>query len=93
MSKIEKMATRIAAEMVEAHLNHGALIDSDEIAEKACEIAYKIHEKSKAYESDDDGDLSEKKVKKLIKEMLKEYRQEVNIQHASGSGASSHNMP
>lgn len=26
MSKIEKMATRIAAEMVEAHLNHGATI-------------------------------------------------------------------
>lgn len=92
MSKIEKMATRIAAEMVEAHLNHGATIDSDEIAEKACDIAYKIHEKSKAYESDDDGDLSEKKIKKLIKEAIKESRPEINIQHANGS-ASSHNMP
>lgn len=90
MSKIETNAGLIAAEMVEVHLNHGATIDSDEIADKACEIAYKIHEKVKSYKHDDDHE--DGKIKKLIMEAIKESRPEINIQHASG-GASSHNMP
>ena len=49
MSKIEKMATRIAAEMVGAYLNHSVPIDTDYIANEACNLAYKIREKSKQY--------------------------------------------
>lgn len=64
MCKIEKMATRIASEMVEAYLNHGFTLDSDLIAEKSCEIAYKIHEQAKQYK--EDKTLSEKDVKRLI---------------------------
>lgn len=86
MSKIEKMATRIAAEMVESYLNHNATIDVDMIADKSCEIAYKIHEKSKEYKRDDDDELSEKKIKKLIKEAIKESRPEIHM--TSGSGIS-----
>lgn len=64
MCKIEKMATRIASEMVEAYLNHGVNLDSDLIAEKSCEIAYKIHEQAKQYKKD--RTLSEKDVKRII---------------------------
>ena len=46
---IEKMATRIAAEMTEAYLRSGMVLDTDMIAEKSCELAYKIHEKAKQY--------------------------------------------
>ena len=46
---IEKMATRIAAEMAEAYLRSGMPLDTDLIAEKSCELAYKIHENAKRY--------------------------------------------
>lgn len=46
---IEKMATRIAAEMTETYLRNGMPLDTDMIAEKSCELAYKIHEKAKHY--------------------------------------------
>lgn len=64
MSRIEKMATRIAAEMVEAYLNHGATLDTDLIAEKSCEIAYKIHEQAKQYKNE--KTLSKKDIQSMI---------------------------
>jgi len=65
MSKIEKMATRIAAEMVEAYINHGSPIDEDYIAEKSCSIAYKIHERSKQYKKD--NTLTKKDIERIAK--------------------------
>lgn len=46
----EHNAVEIAKEMVESHLKNGAThLDLDFIADQACELAYKIHERAKAY--------------------------------------------
>ena len=50
MSKIERNAVIFAKEMVEHNLMNGAShLDTSYIAEQACELAYKIHEKVKTY--------------------------------------------
>lgn len=60
MSKIEKNAVIFAKEMVEHNLMHGAShLDTEYIATQACELAYKIHEKSKAYKPHKEPTVSE----------------------------------
>ena len=58
MSHLYKIAGLLAAEMVDHHLSCGAVkLDSDFIADEACEIAYKIDAKLKAYGEVDYEDL------------------------------------
>lgn len=47
---LEESAILLAKEMVEHNLKQGAThLDAEYIAEQACEIAYKVHEKIKQY--------------------------------------------
>lgn len=64
MCKIEKHAVKFAEEMIE----HGYLgqMTIDDISNKSCELAYKIHEKAKQYKSDEP--LTEKDVRKIMSE-------------------------
>ena len=65
---LEKMAARIACEMVEHNLDAGAThLDLDFIADQSCELAYKIHEKAKQYKkSKDEKPLTKSEIKKMI---------------------------
>lgn len=47
---LEEIAITLAKEMVEHNLKCGAThLDTDYIADQACDLAYKIHEKIKRY--------------------------------------------
>lgn len=49
MCDIEKNAGVIASEIVENYIKLGIELDMDYISDKACELAYKIHEKVNLY--------------------------------------------
>lgn len=75
MSKLEKMATRIAAEMVSHYILGGAThLDLDFIAKNACDLAYKISEEVSQHKASGDNS-SEKKLNKAI-ELAIEKRME-----------------
>lgn len=65
---IRKDAVGFAKEMIE----HGYLgqMSLDDIVNKSCELAYKIHEKTKQYESSDDQkELSKKDIARIAEEI------------------------
>ena len=71
MSKIEKHAVELAKEMVEHNLKNGAThLDLDFIAKDACDLAYKIHELAKQYETSEDVEDIEKLIDKRIQEHM-----------------------
>lgn len=74
MCEIFKGAIRIAAEMVEAHINNHVPLDTDYIADKSCEISYKIHERSSQYEKPES--LKIKDIEKLVRKAMSEYRED-----------------
>lgn len=61
---IKKDAVKFAKEMIE----HGYLgqMSSDEIVDKSCDMAYKIHEKVKSYSKSEP--ITEKDIRKIMSE-------------------------
>lgn len=78
MSKIEKMATIFAKEMVEHNLMNGAVrLDLEYIANEACELAYKIHEKAKSYGHDESKPLTEKHIHSAVEHAMEKYKEDM----------------
>lgn len=79
MCKIEKNAVKFAKEMIE----HGYLgtMSPDDIVNKSCEMAYKIHTKAKSYNIEP-SEPKMKDIEKMVHKIVSQHKESPQpIQH------------